>query len=186
MAVTEWNLNSWGGVGKDSKGIEQALYIGEFLGRLIEAGVDAATFWPITMQGNWAQKAFFVEKHLDIQPSQIGFALCSRNLCGQLVRSSSSSDAYYTIASHDSGRNETTLLIYGRPLVEAGEFTEVSVDLSGEAFAGAVCSRIEVYYAAQKQSYSIQRLAPRFEQQGGKLRFMLPRYAMAAVKISHR
>ncbi|MGE4490798.1 MAG: hypothetical protein AB7E95_14750, partial [Kiritimatiellales bacterium] len=179
LAVTEWNLFNLYGTGRESQGMEQALYIGEFLGRLIEGGVDIGTFWPITMRGNWIQKAFFVEKYHDILPSQLGFALCSRNLSGELVASSSDNRAYYTIASRDDRKGETTVLIFGRPSADAEDGVQVSLPLPDRTR----CAHVEMFYAPDKQSYSIQRLMPFVEQEDGRIFFAMPRYAMAAVKI---
>lgn len=183
LAVTEWNLFNIGGTGAESKGMEQALQTGEFMGRLLEGGIDIGAFWPLTMRGNWILKAMLVEKYDDPMPSLFGFALCSRNLSGNLIASSSDSKAFYTVASHDDHSGVTTLLIFNRPDENTGEFVDVSVELPEKDFAGATCSQVEMLYATEKQSYSIQRLEPKFEMHDGTLHFTMPRYAMAAVKI---
>ncbi len=60
------------------------------------------------------------------------------------------------------------------------------IDLSGGAFENAVCTHIELLHAPDKRSFAIQRLEPLFEQAEDKLRFIMPRYAMAVITVVDR
>ncbi|MDQ8193020.1 hypothetical protein QEH59_01190 [Coraliomargarita sp. SDUM461004] len=184
LGVTEWNTSIWWGEGKDALGMEQALYIGEMLGALIEGGTDFANFWPITMEGQWIAKALYVEDHHNVLPSYYTFSAMARHLLGHRLPVEIDNSDLYSIASMSESKDRVTLIVMSRPTRAQGPVA-LTVPLGEGVLAGMSPTSVQVISAPAKRSYAIETTYPAWDSiDDESLTLSLPQYAFTIIQFS--
>ncbi|WP_309386248.1 hypothetical protein [Cerasicoccus frondis] len=181
LAVTEYNNSIWWADGKDAVGMEQALFIGEILGRLIEGGTDLATFWPITMQGQWIAKALYVEKSHDFLPSYYTFSAMARHLRGNRLPVVADNPSVYAIAAIDA--DSATLIVMARPTRIKGPVT-LQIPTGDGPLAGMAPVGAQVISAPERRSYEMTTSYPAWDEvEESHLELTVPQHAFSLIKF---
>jgi hypothetical protein len=182
IALTEWNIAA---EAESSEAraccIEQGLYIGEMIGQYINAGIDMANYWPLTMrQGNWAQKALLDTKPGAHQPGAFyTFRLFSRYAKGTSIASASDYEGLYVFAAMD-GDGTIRIFCMARPTLHSTGNIEVSLEIHNRVPKSCTGTLVS---AQSKSIPGIQTTPWDVTCREGKISAILPTYGAGMIEV---